>query len=184
MVSKDVLWKGIIEDLIEEFLHFFFPEHVDQINFERGFIFLDKELEQLSPQSESHLRHADKLVRAYLKNGEERWFLIHVEVQGYADEHFAFRMYQYAYRILDKYNRSIVALAIFTDANRKHHYSEYREEFWGTETLYRYRSFVIIDHEALAFRLTGNLFGLVMEVARREKAIMVELMNGEKDNNE
>lgn len=95
MVDKDTLWKGIIEDLIEDFLHFFFPEYVDQIDFERGFAFLDKELEQLSPQSESIRRHADKLIKAYLKDGTEQWFLIHVEVQGYADEHFALRMFQF-----------------------------------------------------------------------------------------
>ncbi len=40
MVGKDTLWKAIIEDLIEEFLHFFFPENVDQIDFERGFTYL------------------------------------------------------------------------------------------------------------------------------------------------
>ena len=158
MVSKDILWKGIIEDLIEDFLHFFFPEQVDQIDFERGFTFLDKELEQLSPQSESKRRHADKLIQAYLKNGEEQWFLIHVEVQGYSDENFAFRMYQYAYRIRDRYNRPIVALAIFTNANRLHHYSEYREAYWGTKTLYQYRTFTIIDHEPLALRRSGKLF--------------------------
>ena len=168
MVDKDTLWKGIIEDLIEDFLHFFFPEQVDQIDFGRGFIFLDKELEQLSPQSESKLRHADKLIRAFLKNGEEKWFLIHVEVQGYNDPDFAFRMFQYSYRIRDRYNQSIVALAIYTDANRLYHFPEYREEFWETETLYRYRTFIVLDHEPLALRHSGNLFGLVMEVARRE----------------
>ncbi len=168
MVSKDVLWKGIIEDLVEDFLHFFFPEHVHEIDFERGFTFLDKELEQLSPQSESQNRHADKLIRAYLKTGEEQWFLIHVEVQGYNDPDFAFRMYQYAYRIRDRYHRSIVALAIFTNTNPRYHYSEYQEEFWGTEIIYRYRAFIIMSHTSQSLRRSGNLFGLAMEVARRE----------------
>lgn len=53
-----------------------------------------------------------------MKNGTEHWFLIHIEVQGYQDSDFAKRMFQYAYRIMDRYGRPIAALAIFTDPNR------------------------------------------------------------------
>lgn len=69
MINKDVLWKGIIEDLVEEFVHFFFPDFVDEIDFTRGFTFLDKELQQISPQSSASLRRADKLFKAWLKTG-------------------------------------------------------------------------------------------------------------------
>jgi len=93
MVSRDTLWKGIIEDLAEEMLLFFFPKYVEEIDFSRGFEFLDKELEQILPASETQLRHADKLLKGWLKSGEEHWFLIHVEVQGYADPNFPKRMY-------------------------------------------------------------------------------------------
>lgn len=41
IVSKDALWKGIIESLIDEFIHFFFLEYAEVIDFERGFEFLD-----------------------------------------------------------------------------------------------------------------------------------------------
>lgn len=56
MVNKDALWKGIIEDLVEDFVHFFFSDAVPQIDFDRGFTFLDKELAQLAGSSESKLR--------------------------------------------------------------------------------------------------------------------------------
>lgn len=174
MVGKDTLWKGIIEDLIEEFLYFFFPEYVDQIDFERGFTFLDKELEKLFPQSRSKRRHADKLIRAYLKDGTEKWFLIHVEVQGYSDPNFALRMFQCAYRIRDRYGKLPVALAIYTDTNRKHHYYEYRESFWRTEIHYFFQTFIVMDHSPEQLRHSGNLFGFVMEVARRELDVVNE----------
>ncbi|MCB0634397.1 MAG: hypothetical protein KDD15_31910, partial [Lewinella sp.] len=80
MISKDTLWKGIIEDLVEEFIQFFFPDYIHQIDFSKGFVFLDKELDQLSSYSASRLRHADKLFKAWLKEGSEQWFLVHVEV--------------------------------------------------------------------------------------------------------
>ena len=44
MISKDILWKGIIEDLFEDFLLFFYSDKVHEIDFDKGFEFLDKEL--------------------------------------------------------------------------------------------------------------------------------------------
>jgi hypothetical protein len=49
MISKDILWKGIIKDLFEEFLCYFFSEEIPLIDFSKGFEFLDKELSQISP---------------------------------------------------------------------------------------------------------------------------------------
>jgi hypothetical protein len=44
MQTYDKLWKGIIEDLFEPFLYFFYGEMADQIDFKKGFQFLDQEL--------------------------------------------------------------------------------------------------------------------------------------------
>ena len=43
-ITKDKLWKGIIYDFPQEFLAYFFPEHIDLFDIERGIEFLDKEL--------------------------------------------------------------------------------------------------------------------------------------------
>lgn len=166
MVSRDTLWKGIIEDLIDHMLRFFFPKDVHLIDFERGFEFLDKELEQLMPVSEAKLRRADKLIKAWHKNGEEHWFLFHVEVQGYADPAFAKRMFQSAYRIQDRYERPITALAIYTDSQKKFHVNEYRYEFWGTEIIYRFNAFALPDHSPEELAASDNVFAIVLEAAR------------------
>ena len=168
MISKDTLWKGIIEDLVEEFILYFFPELIDHIDFKKGITFLDKELEQLFPQSEAKLRHVDKLFSCYFNSGQERWFLIHVEVQGYADPGFAKRMFEYAYRIKDKYGRQLTALAIYTDSNRQFHFKEYRESFAGTELYYRFNTFILLNFQPEELRQKNNIFGLVMETARVE----------------
>ena len=168
MVGKDALWKGIIEDLADEFIRYFFSPYIESIDFEKGFIFLDKELEKLFPMSASQRRHADKLIKAFLKDGTEQWFLIHVEVQGYPDPDFAKRMFQYAYRIVDRYGRPLSALAIYTDTHRAYHFSGYRETFFGTELHYRFQTFILMDHEPEALRRSENIFGLVLEAARRE----------------
>jgi len=102
MVRRDTLWKALIEELVEDFLYFFFPTYMDQIDLGRGVVFLDKDLEQIMPEADTRRRHADKLFKVWLNDGEEHWFLVHVEVQGYPDTDFAFRMFQYYYRILDR----------------------------------------------------------------------------------
>ena len=52
MKRDDSLWKAILEDLFEEFLRFFFPNADEIFDMEKGFQFLDKELEQLFPMQE------------------------------------------------------------------------------------------------------------------------------------
>ncbi len=82
-VPKDVLWKGIIEDLFAEFLHYFFPAFAQKkVDFSKEFIFLDKELAEILPDTDEGNRHADKLVKIFTKDGKTKWCLIHVEVQG------------------------------------------------------------------------------------------------------
>ncbi|PHN01275.1 RpnC/YadD family protein [Flavilitoribacter nigricans] len=168
MIRKDTLWKGIIEDLAEEFVRFFFAEYLEQFDLSKGFVFLDKELEQLVPASASPARRADKLFKAWLLDGQESWFLVHVEVQGYSDPNFPRRMFEYAYRIQDRYQRPVTALVLYTDTDRRFHFSEYRSSFFGTEILYRFRTFILMDYPHEELHRSNELFGWVLEVARRE----------------
>jgi predicted transposase/invertase (TIGR01784 family) len=164
-ISKDTLWKGIIENLFSDFLWFFFEEYADQIDFDRGFVFLDSELEKLLPDNEGSIRHADKLVRVWLLNGEEAWFLIHVEVQGYPDEFFSRRMFEISYQCTEKYQHPVVALAIFTDKNRSYHQKRYYHSFMGTTHIYEYNAYSLIDHPKEELALNTKLFAIVMEAA-------------------
>lgn len=137
MISKDILWKGIIEDLFEDFLGFFYPEKVHEVDFDKGFEFLDKELHQIFPDNDSKSRYADKLVKLYVK-GKEQWLLVHIEIQGYYDKSFADRMFNTFYRIRDKYNKPITALAIYTDEYPGFHPKEFILEQWGTELIFKF----------------------------------------------
>jgi hypothetical protein len=107
MKRNDILWKAVLEDLFDDFLRFFYPEADKLFDMNKGFVYLDKELDQLFPPEEDDFspRYVDKLIKLFTLNGQEEWILIHVEVQGYSDQDFAQRMFQYYYRILDKYNK-------------------------------------------------------------------------------
>ena len=173
MITKDILWKGVLEDFFEDFLRYFFSEVISEIDFNREFEFLDKELEQLFPDSVASQRFVDKLVKIYLRNGQEKWILCHVEVQGYEDFAFSHRMFTYYYRIIDKYNKPVTALAIFTDHRFSFHPKFYKSEFWGTSILYNYRTYKVLEKSKKEFAENPqNPFSIILET------VWIELQKG------
>lgn len=62
-------------------------------------------------------RLADKLFQVWQADGTESWLLVHIEIQGTAEDDFAERMFVYGYRIFDRYRRQIVSLAVLCDNN-------------------------------------------------------------------
>ncbi len=110
-MQQDSVWKEAIEIYFQEFMEFFFPEIAKDIDFEKGYEFLDKELEKVTKDAEIGKRLADILVKVYLRDGSEKWLLIHIEVQGYYDRDFPKRMFIYNYRIFDRYGVDVVSLA-------------------------------------------------------------------------
>ena len=73
MNRNDSLWKTILEDTFDDFLRFFIPDTDDLFDVNRGFYFLDKELEQLFPAQgdEFKPKQIDKLVKVFTKTGQE-----------------------------------------------------------------------------------------------------------------
>ena len=161
----DRLWKAILEELFEEFLRFFFPEVCKEIDFSRGFSYLDKELDQLlSPEDvDSGVRHVDKLVRVYLKDNTRKNFLIHIEVQGQkGKEEFTERMHRYWCRVKDKYRVPVTALAILTDTDRHFRPKIYTEECLGTRASFEFNSYKVLDQDEEALRADPNPFALII----------------------
>jgi predicted transposase/invertase (TIGR01784 family) len=164
MKRDDSLWKAILEDVFDDFLIFFFKDDVSLLDLQRGFVFLDKELEQLFPSDTENNspKFVDKLVKVFTKTGSEEWILVHVEVQGYNDSSFAKRMYSYFYRILDHYNKPVTCIAIFTDSNKNFRPSTFTYSFLGTETNFKYNIYKIIDQQENELRDNNNPFALVI----------------------
>ena len=73
----------------------------------------------------------DKLVKVWLKSGEERWLLIHVEVQAWKEGDFPKRMHVYNHRIFDRYDREVISLAILADDDLTWRPSRYEYGRWG-----------------------------------------------------
>jgi hypothetical protein len=127
----DSPWKEALEKYFPAFLSLLFPEAFAGIDWSRGYEFLDKELQQVVRDSETHRREADKLVRVWRIDGQEAWVLVHVEVQGQVERGFEERMWIYHYRIFDRFRRVVVSLAVLADTSANWRPQSYGHELWG-----------------------------------------------------
>ena len=164
-IPKDLLWKGIIEDLADDFIAFFFPNIIDRIDNSKPFGFLDKELNKLYPEGAVKNRRADKLIQVPLKTGGDKWILVHVEVQGYDDPDFEKRMLQMCFRILDRYGQMPYPLVIYTNTNPKFQKDRYVFRNEAMELIYRFKTFILKEFKPKEFDLVSNPFTIVLETA-------------------
>jgi predicted transposase/invertase (TIGR01784 family) len=167
MALLDQLWKGIIEDLFEEFLLYFYPKWASEnVDFSKPFEFYDKELDTIYPDKKGK-KFADKLVKIVLKNQEEKWMLIHIEVQGYKDTSFPERMFTYFYRIRDKYQKDIMALAILSDNYWDFHPKAFHYEYNQTKLEYHFDTFKIIKKSDEDLNIPNNVFSIIILAAKK-----------------
>ena len=113
--NYDTPWKEAIEHHFPEFMAFYFPQAHSQIDWQKGYIFLDQELQAVAQDAELGKRFVDKLVQVNRLSGQEDWIYIHLEVQGSAQAEFAERMFVYNYRIYDRYHRPVASMAVLAD---------------------------------------------------------------------
>ncbi|MEE9440065.1 MAG: hypothetical protein V3V14_13750 [Saprospiraceae bacterium] len=167
-IARDVLWKGVIEDCAHDFIQYFFENYCEQVDRNISIDFLDKELAEITNQSDEKNRRADKLLKVFFKDGTEKWFLIHIEVQGQPDKQFSRRMFTYYYRILDKYNIDTTAICIFTYKSMSGHPKTYSHSFFGTKILYQYNTYSLFDEYNPTYQ-KNNLFHIIMTAAYHQK---------------
>jgi predicted transposase/invertase (TIGR01784 family) len=161
---QDKLWKNIIEELFPDFLAFFLPELVHQVDFTRPHQFLDKEFETLfaNAQGKQGRRFVDKLAKVFLKEGQEQWVLVHTEIQGYPDKSFEQRMFTYFYRVFDRYQQSIAAIAVFTDDRPGWKPDRFEYQFNRTGLSYYYPVYKVLDQDEEALKASDNPFAQVV----------------------
>ncbi len=140
-------WKEMLSQYFQDFMFFFFPWAAEDIDWERGYEFFDKELQQVVRDAELGKRYADKLVRVFRKDQTEAWVLIHVEIQGQKDSDFAKRMYVYHYRIFDRYHKPVASMAILADEHTNWKPSQYQEELWKCDVVMRFPVIKLTDYK-------------------------------------
>ena len=142
----DSPWKEGMELYFKEMMTFFFPDIAREIAWDRGYQFLDKELQQVVRDAEIGRRHADKLVRVWSLQEEPFHVMIHIEVQSDKDQDFPRRMYVYNYRIFDKSYRPVTSLAVLADEISSWRPDAYTSEQWGCKINFEFPMVKLMDY--------------------------------------
>ena len=144
----DSPWKNIIERYFQDFMAFFFLDAHAAIDWERGYTFLDKELQQVVREAETGSRRVDKLVQVTPMGSEDTaWILIHLEVQGQQDNQFPERMYIYNYRLYDRYQRRVASMAILSDTSPNWRPHSFGYELFGCHVSLDFPIVKLLDYE-------------------------------------
>lgn len=143
-------------------MSFFFPKIDADIDWDRGYEFMDKEFQQIVRDAEIGLREADKLVKVWRVEGEETWVLIHIEVQSQVQSVFAERMYVYNNRIFDRYQRKVVSLAVLADDQPYWRPTQYSYEMWGCQVLLKFPIVKLLDYQLPTLETNANPFAVIV----------------------
>ncbi len=162
-MQKDEKWKILISKYLKDFLSFFMAELNEQIDFDKGYEFLDGELNRIKIKSKSRNRRSDKLVKVYLKDGTEQYLLIHIEIQGYSEDDFSERMFTYYYRISDLHRtRNITAISVYTEDNQTFKPNSFENKVFGTEITYKYNTYKVLEQNQEILKKSNNIFAFLV----------------------
>jgi hypothetical protein len=160
-IDYDNNWKEVVSTMIEDFLAFFMPDLYADVNFSKPIDFLEQELYDIIQETDKD-RMIDKLVRVQLKNGEDKWILIHIEFQTSGETLFSARMYHYYRLIRAKYNKNVTALVIYTGKAKPKLFDYYKEDNYGTSIVYRFNTYRIIKQNVTALLVNPNPFAIIV----------------------
>ena len=152
----DSPWKEAIERFFPDFMAFFFPDIYDDIDWDRGFKFLDKDLEKVTLDAKIGRRYADKLAQVWLKDGQSAWVLIHIEVQSCRESNFSERIYVYQHRIWEKYRKEVASLVILCDSDKNYRPNHYKKEIWGCSLDFKFPIVKLLDYAKDWHKLERN----------------------------
>jgi len=159
----DSPWKRAIEHYFPEFMGFYFPDAHAEIDWSKGYVFLDQELRAVVQDAELGTRVVDRLVRVNVLNGDENWIYIHVEVQGTKQAEFAERMLVYNYRVYDRYKRPVASLAVLADEHKQWKPTSYGLSVLGCKLTLEFPVAKLTDYENKLDELlaSDNAFGWI-----------------------
>ena len=163
-IDFDGPWKEALETFLPEFLALFFPAIHAEIDWAHPYAFLDGELQRVVRDADTGTRRTDKLVQVRLRAGGDLWVLIHVEVQSQEDPGFAQRMFVYYYRLLDRYDREVVSLAVLGDETTAWRPTHFTTQRWGCRLHFSYPVLKLADwrDRQAALTATDNPFATVV----------------------
>ncbi len=162
--DHDSPWKSAIEVFFQPCMELLFPQVASQLDWNQEPVFMDKELQKLTSDSNDSRRHVDKLIRVCTLAGEFRWILLHIEVQGEPEAEFTRRMFTYYYRMVERFNEPVVSMAILTDTRKSFRPDHYWQELMGCSIRFDFICVKLLDLQDRldAMLASDNIFALLV----------------------
>ena len=179
--NYDEPWKEALTEYFEAFLHLFFPEVYQLIDWTKVPESLEKELKRITASAKTKKRFADKLYKVWLLRGEEVWILIHIEIQSQYEKQFSQRMYIYNYRAFDLYQKPVISLAILGDEQVNWRPDSYNYQIGGCEVSLKFPTVKLLDYEERWSELEAstNPFAIIVMAHLKTKATTGNLQQRE-----
>lgn len=143
----DNTWKEILDDYFPEFMQLFFPKAYLEVDWNRKYESLEQELRNIIPVTGSNNRYVDKLIKLYLKTGEETWVYIHIEIQSQKDENMPERMYIYHCGLVFKHKKPVMSLVVLGDNDPNWRPEKYENGLWGSEVQLKFQTIKLLDYK-------------------------------------
>ncbi|MES2142596.1 MAG: cytosolic protein [Pseudomonadota bacterium] len=163
--NQDSAWKDILDAYFKECMVFFYPDLAKNIDWSAGYETWDKELQSITTDAMIGKRFVDKLVKVKSLEGDEQVILLHIEVQSRKEDEFPLRLFQYYYRLFDRYKKPILTLAILTDDNKSWCPINYQTVVWRRPVVYfNFETTKLLHYRGREQELakTENPFGIVV----------------------
>ena len=162
--DQDSPWKLILRQYFQQAIEFFFPNIAEQIDWTVPVEFLDKEYQQLTPDSEIGKRLADQLVKVYQKGGNSIILLIHLEVQAEPEDIFPERIFTYLIRIFDYFHQPPISLVILCDSDSDWRPNQYRFTTFGSDLEFNFTAVKLLDYASQwdELEVSHNVFAAVV----------------------
>ncbi|WP_373481202.1 hypothetical protein [Geminocystis sp.] len=179
--NYDEPWKEAIGEYFDYFLDFFFLDVYNLIDWSKKPVSLDKELQKITADSNDSKRLVDKLFKVWLKDNQEVWILVHIEVQSQYDIDFNERMFIYHYRAFDLYRKPVISLAILGDEKEKWRPSNYGYDLGGCQLNLNFPTIKLLDYQEKWSELEANLnpFAMMIMAHLKTKATISNLTQRE-----
>lgn len=119
-----------------------------------------KELYRIVSQAKVGKRYVDKLLKVYLRSGEETWIYIHLEFQAQQDSQMAERMYIYSCALYLRYRKPILSLVVLGDDQPNWRPQRFFYNLWGCRVCLDYLTVKLWDYRDRMeeLKLSGNPF--------------------------
>ncbi|MEK7255574.1 MAG: hypothetical protein AAB316_12570 [Bacteroidota bacterium] len=158
-VDFDTNLKDIIKKLFREALELMHPELAAQVDWKRPPEFMEQAMRRLIKAYLGGAKYCDILAKLWLLTGEEKWLLLHWEIEVDPKINFGKRMLEYRMLLFLQHKiEDIAALVLFAGEKNPNQVNFYEYSFAKTKLRYEFPVFVAWNQDEQALQASENPF--------------------------